>query len=126
MDDFRVVKAGVECQSETPISLEELVALMERNETYIYWLQPHDSGVEAQIPAICINGKFYHPNLRLEKAIFRNVRLSRDFSNEELLEDGTPKLRIPVRLMNEKLKSSIRFQVRARTVRVRQSTLAQY
>jgi len=126
MDDFRVVKAGVECQSETPISLEELVALMERNETYIYWLQPHDSGVEAQIPAICINGKFYHPNLRLEKAIFRNVRLSRDFSNEELLEDGSPKLRIPVRLMNEKLKSSIRFQVRARTVRVRQSTLAQY
>jgi len=34
--DYVVVKAGVACQSETPIGLEALVALMERNETYIY------------------------------------------------------------------------------------------
>jgi len=39
------------------------------------------------------------------------VRLSRDFHNKELLEDSTPKLRIPVRLMREKVKSLIRFQV---------------
>jgi len=110
---YVVVKAGVACQSATPIGLEALVALMERNETYIYWLQPHHGGVLEQIPAICINGKFYHPNLKLEKAIFRHVRLSRDFENQELLEDGTAKLRIPARLMQEKLKSSIRFQVRA-------------
>lgn len=112
ISEYVVVKAGVACQSETPIGLETLVALMERNESYIYWLQPHNSGVLAQIPAICINGKFYHPNLKLEKAIFRHVRLSRDFENQELLEDGTAKLRIPARLMQEKLKSSIRFQVR--------------
>jgi len=85
---------------------------MERNESYLYWLQPHNCGVLAQIPAICINGKFYHPNLKLEKAIFQHVHLSRDFENQELLEDGTAKLRIPARLMQEKLKSSICFQVR--------------
>ena len=85
---------------------------MECNETYIYWLQPHHGGVLEQIPAISINGKFYHPTLKLEKAMFRHVRLSRDFENQELLENGTAKLRIPARLMQEKLKSSIRFQVR--------------
>jgi len=111
---YDIVKAGVACQSETPIRLDRLLALMERNESYIYWLQPLNADVHAQVPAICINGKFFHPNLKLEKAIFRHVRLSRDFDNQELLEDGTPKLRIPVRLMREKVKSSIRFQVRAR------------
>lgn len=111
MADYDIVKAGVACSSETPIRLDKLLALMERNESYIFWLQPLNSDVTAQIPAININGKFYHPNLKLEKAIFRHVRLSRDFDNKELLEDGTPKLRIPVRLMREKVKSSIRFQV---------------
>ena len=114
MAGFRIVKAGVACRSETPIRLDKLLVLMERNESYIYWLQPHDADVNAQVPAISINGKFYHPNLRLEKAIFRHVRLSRDFNNTELLEDGTPKLRILVRLMREKVKSSIRFQVAPR------------
>jgi len=109
---YDIVKAGVACQSETPIRLDKLLALMERNESYIYWLQPLHADVHAQVPAVSINGKFYHPNLKLEKAIFRHVRLSRDFDNQELLEDGTPKLRIPVRLMREKVKSSIRFQVR--------------
>ena len=111
---YDIVKAGVACQSETPIRLDKLLRLMERNESYIFWLQPLNSNVQAQVPAISINGKFYHPNLKLEKAIFRHVRLSRDFDNQELLEDGTPKLRIPVRLMREKVKSSIRFQVRPR------------
>ena len=111
MSGYSIVKAGLACISETPIRLDKLLAMMERNESYIYWLQPQDADVNAQIPAISINGKFYHPNLRLEKAIFRHVRLSRDFDNKELLEDGTPKLRIPVRLMREKVKSSIRFQV---------------
>jgi len=111
MAEYDIVKAGVACKSETPIRLDKLLALMERNESYIFWLQPLNSDVSAQIPAININGKFYHPNLKLEKAIFRHVRLSRDFDNQELLEDGTPKLRIPVRLMREKVKSSIRFQV---------------
>jgi hypothetical protein len=109
---YDIVKAGVACQSETPIRLDKLLQLMERNESYIFWLQPLNSDVQAQVPAISINGKFYHPNLKLEKAIFRHVRLSRDFDNQELLEDGTPKLRIPARLMREKVKSSIRFQVR--------------
>ena len=110
---FTVVKAGVPCQSETPIKLEWLVKLMERNEEYIYWLQPAGGGVDDQFPCVCINNKYYMLNLKLEKAIFRHVRLCRDFNNSELLEDGTRKLRIPRRLLREKLKTSCRFQVSA-------------
>mgnify|MGYP001170897754 CR=1 FL=1 len=111
--DYTIVKAGVPCQSETPIRLERLVALMERNESYIYWLQPAAGGVEQQFPSVCINDKFYTLNLKLEKAIFRHVRLCRDFNNCEMLEDGTKKLRIPCRLLKDKLKTSCRFQVSA-------------
>jgi len=109
--DYTIVKAGVPCQSETPIRLERLIALMERNESYIYWLQPAVGGVEQQFPCVCINDKFYMLNLKLEKAIFRHVRLCRDFNNCEMLEDGTKKLRIPCRLLKDKLKTSCRFQV---------------
>jgi len=104
MAEYDIVKASVACKSETPIRLDKLLALMERNESYIFWLQPLNSDVSAQIPAININGKFHHPNLKLEKAIFRHVRLSRDFDNQELLEDGTPKLRIPARKGQELFK----------------------
>ena len=115
---FTVVKAGVPCQSETPIRLERLLALMERNEEYIFWLQPAAGGIDDQFPCVSINGKYYMLNLKLEKAIFRHVRLCRDFQNSELLEDGTRKLRIPKRLLNEKLKTSCRFQVRPAPERV--------
>ena len=67
---FTVVKAGVPCQSETPIRLERLLALMERNEEYIFWLQPAAGGIDDQFPCVSINGKYYMLNLKLEKAIF--------------------------------------------------------
>ena len=38
---------------------------------------------------ICVNGKFYALGSKVEKAIFRNVRLTRDFRNYERLVDGT-------------------------------------
>jgi len=70
MTGYNIVKAGLACISETPIRLDNLLSMMERNEAYIFWLQPQGADVDAQIPAISINGKFYHPNLRLEKDFF--------------------------------------------------------
>ena len=55
--------------------VRSLVETMERNESYIYWLQPKNGGIEDQFASININGKFYHLNSKLEKAIFRNVSL---------------------------------------------------
>ena len=60
-----------------------------------------------------VNDNFYHPSFKLEKAIFRHIRLTRNFQNYELLEDGTKKLRIPLRLWLEKQRTSNKFLVRA-------------
>ena len=84
---------------------------MERNESFIYWLQPLHGSVHDQIPAISLNHVLYSINLRLEKAIFRRVRLCKDFCNIEHLEDGTEKLRIPSRLLREKQRTSLRHLV---------------
>ena len=81
---------------------------MERNEGAVFWLQPKNGTVEQQEACICVNGVYYGLNSKFEKAIFRNVRLTRDFKNLERLVDGTRKLVIPRRLFYEKLRTSRR------------------
>jgi len=111
---FEVVRAGVPCFTPPPVNVETIAKLMERNEDYIFWLQPPGGGVEQQLACVQINSVFYQLNMRLEKAIFRHIRLNRDFQNLEKLEDGTPKLRIPTRLLREKMRTSQRSKVRSR------------
>jgi len=108
--DYVIVKAGKRYSMQPPVHVRSLVETMERNESYIYWLQPKGGGIEDQFASININGKFYHLNSKLEKAIFRNVRLTKDFRNYETLADGTHKLRIPTRLLKEKIRTSVRAQ----------------
>ena len=108
---FTIIKAGKAHTSEGAVNIKQIISIMERNESYIFWLQPKGASVQAQFPCIQINGIFYQLNLRLEKVIFRHVRLTRDFVNLELLEDGTPKLRIPSRLHREKLRTALRSEV---------------
>lgn len=91
--------------------MDTLSSIMERNEAYIYWLQPKNGGLQDQIAAVSINNTLYSINLRLEKAIFRRVRLSKTFMNVEFLQDGTEKLRIPTRLLREKQRTSQRHMV---------------
>jgi len=112
VEGYVVVKAGMECCTGAPVAVQLLVAHMERNEDYIYWLQRARGGVETQIACLKINGVFHGLNMKLEKAIFRHVRLTRDFVNLELLSNGTQKLRIPTRLLHKKLRTSCRFRVR--------------
>jgi len=88
-----------------------MVQMMEKNEAYIYWLQRPDADVQTQVAAVKINGLLYGLNMRLEKAIFRHIRLTKNFCNVEVLPDGTRKLRIPQRLFHEKLRTSHRFEV---------------
>ena len=111
INTFQVVKAGMPCYIQTPFKLESIMQLMERNEKYIFWIQPPGTTVQKQIACVQINDVFYQLNLRLEKAIFRHIRLCKNFINEEKLADGTPKLRIPMRLLREKIRTSIRSKV---------------
>jgi hypothetical protein len=112
---YTIIKEGVEfciprAQAKTDAPMEGLLPTMERNESAVYWLQPNGGTVEQQEACICVNGKYYALNSKFEKAIFRNVRLTRDFQNYERLVDGTRKLVIPRRLFQEKLRTSRRVR----------------
>lgn len=112
LSDFEIIKCGVEfvTTSVAPPGVDDLIPHMERNESYVYWMQPKSGTIEQQQACICVNGTYYALNSKLEKAIFRNVRLTRDFQNFERLVDGTRKLVIPQRLFQEKIRTSNRVR----------------
>jgi hypothetical protein len=109
---FSVVKAGQACVLAEPTDVQCLIKIMQKSEKYVYWLQPTNADFSCQIPALHVNGTFVQPSVKLEKAIFRHIRLTRNFQNFELLEDGRKKLRIPIRLLQEKQRTSNKFSVR--------------
>ena len=74
---FTIIKAGKAHTTDGTVNIKQIISIMERNESYIFWLQPKNASVQAQFPCIQINGIFYQLNLRLEKVIFRHVRLTR-------------------------------------------------
>jgi hypothetical protein len=112
VSEFDIIKCGVEFVTTAVArpGVEDLLPHMERNESYVYWMQPKGGAIEQQQACICVNGTYYSLNSKLEKAIFRNVRLTRDFQNFERLVDGTRKLVIPQRLFQEKLRTSNRVR----------------
>lgn len=111
INQYHIVKAGLPHKSNGPFKIQSIMSVMEKNEAYIWWLQPKSGNLQSQVASVCINDRFYALNLRLEKVIFRHIRLTKDFVNVELLEDGTKKLRIPMRLLREKLRTALRSQV---------------
>ena len=112
ISEFDIIKCGMEFVTTAVArpGVEDLLPHMERNESYVYWMQPKGGAIEQQLACICVNGTYYSLNNKLEKAIFRNVRLTRDFQNFERLVDGTRKLVIPQRLFHEKLRTSNRVR----------------
>ena len=110
--NFSIVKKGQACVLPEPTDVQYLIKMMQKNEKYVYWLQPKNTDFSCQIPALHVNGNYIQPSVKLEKAIFRHIRLTRNFQNFELLEDGRKKLRIPIRLLQEKQRTSNKFSVR--------------
>tara|TARA_B100001758_G_scaffold247922_1_gene268572 strand:+ start:9296 stop:9649 length:354 start_codon:yes stop_codon:yes gene_type:complete len=110
IDNYDIIKAGKEYISESSVNIQQLLGIMEKNETFIFWLQPKNGDINSQLACIKINGVYYNLNLKMEKVIFRHIRLTKNFINQEKLEDGTPKLRIPQRLLKEKLRTALRAQ----------------
>ncbi len=89
---------------------KQAIPLLERNEKIVSWLKPQGGGVSEHIPAILYKGHFYSLSLRMQKAIYRHIRLKKGFKNEEIM-DGIPKLRIPDVLLKEKIRTQSRFDV---------------
>lgn len=113
ISDYNIVKFGQHCQISSPLEQVDMAKLLERRESDIWWLQPRNgnNNISDQIAAVKVNGEYYSMSLKIEKAVFRQFRLTRNFNNIEYLEDGTAKLRIPVRLLREKLRTSNRHMV---------------
>ena len=111
MTDVCVVYAGENWAHGMPPCNREMVPFLERNERLVSWLQPLGGKVEDQVPAIRVNDAFYTISLRMMKAIWRHVRLRKGFENVERSPYGGLKLKIPVTLLAEKLRTQSRFNV---------------
>jgi hypothetical protein len=79
----------------------------------VTWVMPRGGKPHEQIPCIQYKDRYYSLSLRMQKAIYRHIRLKKGFKNEETV-NGTPKLRIPDLLLKEKIRTQSRFDVRAR------------
>ena len=90
---------------------KEMMAVLEKNERFISWLQPVNKRVEDQLPALCINGQYFQLSLRMMKCIWRHVRLHKGFVNHETAQFGGKKLKIPMSLYIEKIRTQRRFNV---------------
>jgi hypothetical protein len=108
---YTLVRSGIPCTTTAPVQSSTLVQIMKCNDNYIYWFQTRPGDMASQLSCVNVNGLFYSMPLRLEKAVFRHVRLTKNFQNSETLEDGTVKLRIPTRLLREKKRTSFRLKV---------------
>ena len=89
---------------------KEAIKLLEKNEKIVTWLRPAGGTVTEHVPAILYKEKYYSLSLRMQKAIYRHIRLKKGFRNEEVM-DGIPKLRIPDVLLKEKIRTQSRFDV---------------
>jgi hypothetical protein len=109
--DTTLVQEGIPWPHERDPCSREMIHLLERNESFVSWFQPNSGGVDAQFPTIRVGDRYCKLSLRLQKALFRHVRLQRDFVNREKTPDGVVKLRIPTALFVDKKKTASRFMV---------------
>jgi hypothetical protein len=79
-----ILRGKVWSHTEDP-SAKNAVHLLERNEALVTWLQPRGGSVEDQVPAINVNGQYRGLSLRMQKSIWRHVRLKKGFVNLESL-----------------------------------------
>lgn len=107
-----LIHAGQAWEHEKQPSSCEMIRFLERKEKYCSWFQPVGGTIEDQFPAIKIGGRFWQLSLRVQKAIFRHVRLRKGFVNREYIPNGRQKLRIPKPLLTEKQRTASRFTVR--------------
>jgi hypothetical protein len=90
-----------------------MISQLERNEALVTWLEPNSGNVSDQFPAIRVKDQYYTMSLRMMKAVWRHVRLKKNFVNRETIPHVGVKLRIPEVLLVEKMRTQQRFNVSA-------------
>lgn len=109
--DTLLVQEGVPWPHKKDPCSREMIHLLEKAESFVSWFQPTQGGVDDQFPTIRVGEKYCKLSLRLQKALFRHIRLARGFVNREKTPDGVVKLRIPTSLFTDKKKTATRFMV---------------
>ena len=105
MSAMEVVSVGVPWAHPMSPCSKQAINLLERNAKVVTWLMPKGcDGAHEQVPCIMYKGKYFSLSLRMQKAIYRHVRLKKGFKNEETV-NGIPKLRIPELLLKEKIRT---------------------
>jgi len=107
----RLICAGEDLSAHWPLKTREVVKTLEKKEVYCSWFQENNGGVESQFPALRVDNKYFSMPLRIQKSIFRHMRLHATFVNRERTATGVEKLRIPTTLLREKLRTARRFMV---------------
>ena len=107
----QLICAGEDLFAFWPIKTRQVVKTLEKKEVYCSWFQLKGGTVEDQFPALRVQDKYYSMPLRIQKSIFRHMRLHATFVNRERTATGVEKLRIPITLMKEKMRTARRFMV---------------
>ena len=108
---MEIISLGIPWNHPISPCSKQAIHLLERNTKIVTWLMPKGGSVKDQISCIQYKGKYYSLSLRMQKAIYRHIRLKRGFKNEETV-DGMAKLKIPDVLLKEKMRTQSRFDVR--------------
>ena len=111
MSGMEVAFQGSVWEYHIPPCCKAAIPLLEKNELVVSWVRPIGEDVHDHIPTIQYKGKYYTLSLRMQKAIYRHIRLKRGFRNVEVM-DGVTRLRIPDVLLREKIRTQSRFEVR--------------
>ncbi|KAJ1468585.1 hypothetical protein T484DRAFT_1755055 [Baffinella frigidus] len=107
----RLICAGEDLSDHWPLKTRAVVKMLEKKEVYCSWFQLNGGTVEDQIPALRVSDKYYTMPLRIQKSIFRHMRLHASFVNRERTATGVEKLRIPITLLREKMRTARRFMI---------------
>jgi hypothetical protein len=107
---MNIISAGIPWNHSISPCSKQAIQLLEKNTKVVTWLTRPNGKVKDQVPCILYKGKYYSLSLRMQKAIYRHIRLKKGFKNEETV-DGMAKLRIPDVLLKEKMRTQSRFDV---------------
>lgn len=106
-----LICAGEDARDLWPLKEKSQLQHLEKKESFCSWFQAKNGTVEDQIPALKVGDKFYSMPMKVQKIIFRHVRLNNAFRNIEHTATGREKLWIPQTLLREKLRTARRFMV---------------
>jgi hypothetical protein len=109
-DNMIIVQSGAQWSMDISPCSKQAIQYLEKNTKVVTWLMKTGGNVHDQIPCILYKGKYYSLSLRMQKAIYRHIRLKKGFNNLENI-DGLEKLRIPDVLLKEKMRTQSRFDV---------------